>query len=490
MGMDAADVVEPTVRARREELGLYTLCMGVLMIVLDTTVVNVALPAIQTQLGFTNGSVAWVVNAYLLTFGGSLLLAGRLGDLYGKRKAFLAGIFLFTLASLGCGLAVTPEMLVAGRALQGLSGAVVSAVGLSSIIEMFSDAPSRARALGVYSFVCAIGGSLGLVLGGALTSAFGWASVFIINLPVGVVILVSGALSLPRAVGHAGNQRLDIWGAFTVTAALVLALYGVVKGNEVGWTAPLTSAVLGGAVLLLLALIVIESRVTAPLLPWSFLRRRSIAVSSIVRVLWSAGTFAWLYTSTMYMQVVLEARALEVGLAFLPANLTMAAFALSTSKFVITRFGTRRPVVVGLGLFAAGLMLLARAPEQGDLWTVVVPAMLVVGVGGGLAFNPLVFAAMADLGSNESGLASGLTNTASLLGGALGLAVAASLADSVAAETAASGVLRSAALCNGYRAGFLAGAACVGLAAGIAGLFLRESAHSTPDRGDPESRLA
>ncbi|MCA3871151.1 MAG: DHA2 family efflux MFS transporter permease subunit, partial [Burkholderia sp.] len=436
---------------------LIVLCLGVLMIVLDSTIVNVALPSISTDLHFTETALVWVVNAYLLTFGGCLLLGGRLGDLYGQRRMFLAGLVAFTLASLACGLAQSQAMLIAARAVQGLGGAVVSAVSLSLIMNLFTEPGERARAMGVYGFVCAGGGSIGVLLGGLLTSSLSWHWIFLVNLPIGVAVYAMSATLLPRMRAPAGTARLDVAGAITVTASLMLAVYGIVGGNEAGWLSTQTLALISAAVVLLALFIAIESRAAHPLMPLSLFAARNVALANVIAVLWAAAMFAWFFLSALYMQRVLGYGPLQVGLAFLPANLIMAAFSLGLSARIVMRFGIRGPIAAGLLIAACGLALFSRAPVDGGFVWHVLPGMTLLGIGAGVAFNPMLLAAMNDVDPADSGLASGIVNTAFMMGGALGLAVLASLAGARTDALAAAQAAPLDALNGGYHAAFAFG---------------------------------
>ena len=458
---------------RKRWLALMVLCLGVLMIVLDTTIVNVALPSIRTDLSFTETSLVWVVNAYMVTFGGLLLLGGRLGDLYGHRKLFLLGIILFTLASAACGLANTQALLITARAVQGMGGAVVSAVALSLIMNLFTEPGDRAKAMGVYGFVCAGGGSIGVLLGGLLTNAFNWHWIFLVNLPIGIVVYALCIALLPDARGQAHGERLDVAGAVTVTTALMLAVYAIVNGNEAGWTSMQTTSQLAVAVILLAIFLGIEARVRDPLMPLALFRLRNVATSNVVGMLWAAAMFAWFFISALYMQLVLGYSPLQVGLAFLPANLIMAAFSLGLSARLVMRFGIRRPLAVGLLLASAGLMLFALAPVQGNFIAHVLPGMVLLGVGAGMALNPVLLAAMSDVDQSESGLASGLVNTSFMMGGALGLAVLASIAAMRTNNLLASGANASVALNAGYHLAFFFGAIFAASAGLIGAIFLR-----------------
>lgn len=458
--------------SRRRWMALIVLCLGVLMIVLDSTVVNVALPSIRDDLGFSETSLVWVVNAYMLTFGGFLLLGGRFGDLYGHRRLFLGGLVVFTLASLACGLATTQALLIGARMVQGLGGAVVSAVALSLIMELFVEPAERAKAMGVYGFVCAGGGSVGVLLGGLLTGALSWHWIFIINVPIGVVVYVLCRTLLPENRGSATRERVDFAGAALVTSSLMLAVYAIVHGNEVGWGSVQTLAQLTVALLLFLIFLKVEMSVSAPLVSLGLFRSRTITVSNIIGVLWAAAMFAWFFISALYLQRVLGYSPLEVGLAFLPANLIMAAFSVGLSAMIVMRFGIKWPLAAGLFLAACGLMLFAQAPLGGVFVVDVLPGMLLLGMGAGMAFNPVLLAAMSDAGPDESGLASGLVNTSFMMGGAVGLAVLASLADARSGSLRAAGRPLLESLNAGYQGAFLGGAVFALLAAVLSVAYL------------------
>jgi EmrB/QacA subfamily drug resistance transporter len=462
--------------ARKRWLALIVLCLGVLMIVLDTTIVNVALPSIREDLRFTETSLVWVVNAYMLTFGGFLLLGGRLGDLYGHRRLFLAGIVLFTLASLACGLAGSQLLLITARAVQGLGGAVVSAVSLSLIMNLFPDPIGRTKAMGVYGFVCAGGGSVGVLLGGLLTGSLSWHWIFLVNLPIGVAVYWLCVKLIPDGKGQAGAGPLDVAGAVTVTLSLMLAVYGIVNGNEAGWASLQTLGLLAAAAVLMAAFIAIESRVRAPLVPLGLFRLRSLAASNVVAVLWSAGMFAWFFISALYLQLVLGYSPMQVGLAFLPANLIMAAFSLGLSARIVMRFGIRGPLAFGLLLAAVGLLMFARAPLDGRFVVDVLPSMLMLGLGAGIAFNPMLLSAMSEVAPDQSGLASGVINTSFMMGGALGLAVLASLAALRTQQLQAGGAQALDAINGGYHVAFFAGALFAATAALLSALLVRDGA--------------
>jgi EmrB/QacA subfamily drug resistance transporter len=467
-------------------LAMGILCLGALMIVLDITIVNVALPSIRASLGFSETSLAWVVNIYMLIFGGFLLLGGRLGDLYGHRRLFLAGLTVFTLASLACGIADTRAFLIAARGVQALGGAVVDAVALSLIVNLFPETADRTKAMGVYGFVCSGGGCIGALLGGVLTGTFNWHWIFLVNVPVGALVF---ALCWKLVPAHAGEddapRHLDLGGAVTVTGALLLAVYATINGNQVGWASVQTLSLMLAAVVVFVVFILMESRVRVPIVPLGLFRLRNLSVACLTGILWSAGMFSWFFLSALYMQQVLGFTPWQIGLAFLPANIIMAVFSLGVSARLVIRFGIRRPLAAGLLIAAAGLLLFARAPLNGSLLRDVIPGMLLLGLGGGIAFNPVLMAAMSEVPHEESGLASGVVNTAFLLGGSLGLAALASVASARTAGLTLAGATHLEALAGGYGAAFLVCAGFVLLAALLSVSMLRlapqdRSAESVP----------
>ncbi len=476
-----------TLDNRQRWLALYILCLGSLMIVLDATIVNVALPSIREDLGFSETSLAWVVNAYLLTYGGLLLLGGRLGDLFGHRRLFIYGIALFTLSSLACGLSTTQGMLVVARAVQGVGGAVASAVSLSLIMVMFTETGERAKAMGFFGFVASGGGTLGVLLGGVLTDALSWHWIFLVNVPIGVVVVLLCLRLLPARHGPAATGRVDVPGALTVTAALMVATYAIVNGNDNGWTSFETLGLLALAVALLAAFLTIEARVSAPLVPLRLFRLHNLRTANITGVLWAAAMFAWFFMAALYLQLVLGYSPLEVGLAFLPSTLIMGAFSIGLSAKLVMRYGIRRPLGVGLGLASIGLLLFVRAPVDGNYLTDVLPSMVLLGFGAGMAFNPMLLAAMGDVGPSEAGLASGVVNTAFMMGGALGLAILASVAASRTDSLRGSGESPVDALLGGYHLAFLVGAIFAIAAATIGAVFLRETPMAPAHGGEAEA---
>jgi EmrB/QacA subfamily drug resistance transporter len=474
---------------RKRWLALYILCFGDLMIVLDATIVNVALPSIRADLGFSETSLAWVVNAYLITFGGFLLLGGRLGDLFGHRKLFLIGLSVFTLASLACGLANSQEFLVGARVVQGLGGAVVSVVALSLTMIMFTEPGERAKAMGIFGFVLSGGGTAGVLLGGVLTDLLNWNWIFLVNIPVGVAVVALSLILLPAERGPAEGGRLDVAGAVTVTASLMVAVYAIVNGNESGWTSLQTIGLLGAAVALLASFLGIEAWARSPLIPLGIFRLRNVTTANGVGILMAGGMFAAFFLSALYLQQVLGYSPLEVGLAYLPSTVIWGTVSFALSDKLVMRFGIKPPLVAGLSLMAVGILLFARAPVDGNFVADVLPGMLLQGFGAGIGFNPILLAAMSDVEPSEAGLASGVVNTSFMMGGALGLAVLASLAASRTDALLASGDGRLVALTGGYHLGFLVGAifaaGATALGAGLLRAGRPQAAHEGESIGVP-----
>jgi EmrB/QacA subfamily drug resistance transporter len=469
-----------TLDGRSRWLALIVLCLGSLMIVLDTTIVNVALPSIRSDLHFSPTSLAWVVNAYLLTFGGFLLLGGRLGDLFGHRRLFIGGIALFTVASLCCGLSQSQNVLIAARAVQGLGGAVASAVSLSLMMNLFTEPADRAKAMGVFGFVASGGGSMGVLLGGILTGSLDWHWIFLVNIPIGIAVVLLSLRLLPDSRAESAGKRLDVGGAVLVTAALMLAVYAIVNGNQDGWLSGKTLGMLAGAAALAACFLAVESRIAEPLVPLGLFRLRNVSVANIVGVLWAGAMFAWFFLSALYLQLVLHYSPLKVGLAFLPANLIMGTLSIGVSARLVMRFGIKRPLGAGLVIASLGLALFARAPVGGSFLVDVLPAMLLLGIGAGIAFNPVLLAAMSDVSPEESGLASGIVNTSFMMGGALGLAILASLAASRHDSLRSAGHGELASLVGGYHAAFLVGALFAVAGAALGTTLLRTSSAQEP----------
>jgi EmrB/QacA subfamily drug resistance transporter len=461
----ATPITTPSaVDERRRWVSLVVLCVGMLMIILDQTVVNVALPSIQDDLGFSQSSLAWVVNAYLIAFGGLLLLAGRLGDLIGRRRIFLVGLAVFTLASMACGLAQSRAVLIGARFVQGAGGAMTSAVILGMIVTMFPQPGEQARAIGVYSFVAAAGASIGLLAGGALTQALNWHWIFFVNLPIGVATGIVATRLLTRDAGIGLREGADAPGALLIVGALMLGVDTIVEAGHQGWGSTRTLGFGAVALALLAAFLVREARTRAPLVPLRIFRSRTVAAANAVQVLMVAGLFGMFFLGALYLQRVLGYDAIEVGLAFLPVALAIGTLSLGVSARLIMRFGARATLLPGLVLIAVGLLLFSRAPVDGSYATDLLPVMLLLGVGAGLGFPALMTLAMSGATPSESGLASGLANTTQQMGGALGLAVLATLSSTHTEGLRAGGDSAAVALTGGYHLAFGVGAALVGVA--------------------------
>jgi EmrB/QacA subfamily drug resistance transporter len=476
---------------RQRWLALYVLCTGMLMIVLDMTVVNVALPYIQDDLGFSNSSLAWTINAYLIAFGGLLLLAGRFGDLLGRRDVFMAGLTLFTAASLLCGLAQSQEMLVGARFVQGVGGAMTSAVILGMIVTMFPQPREQAKAIGIYAFVASGGGSVGLLAGGVLTQAINWHWIFFINVPIAIVtaFLALRLIERDRGIGVGGGT--DVPGAVLITSSLMLGVYTIVKpAAENGWgdaQTLLLSAISGG---LLAAFIAREATAKNPLIPLGIFRSRNITGANAIQALSISGMFAMFFLGTLYLERILGYDALEIGFAFLPATIAMGLMSARYSERLVMRFGARHTLIPGLVLIMAALALFTRAPVGGSWVEHILPVMLLLGFGAGMAFPALMSLAMADVERSEAGLASGLVNTTAQVGAALGHAVLATVSSSRSDDLIAGGTSTAQALTDGYHLAFWIGAALVLSAIVVAVTVLtpdaeREQVHEAAPQGEP-----
>jgi len=449
---------------------LIVLCAGLLMIILDGTVVNVALPSIQHDLGFSQSSLAWVVNAYLIAFGGLLLLAGRLGDLVGRERMFLAGLAVFTAASLLCGLASSQEELIAARFIQGVGGAAASAVILGVIVTMFPERGEQARAMGVVGFVASGGASLGLLVGGVLTQSLSWHWIFFVNVGIGIATAAFALRLLPRGRGLGLGAGADVAGAALVTAALMLGVYTIVKTVDHGWTSAHTLGLGAASLALLAAFVTRQRRAANPLLPLRMFRSRTVVVSNLIMLLLVAAMFGQFFHAALYLQRVLGYGAAQTGFAFLPVSLAIGTLSLGFSARLSLRFGARAVLAAALALLAAGLALLTTVPPGADYATQVLPPMLLLGIGGGLAFPTVTTLAMSGATAEDSGLASGLVNTAQQVGGALGLSVLATLATGRTQHLLGAGEGHASALTAGYHLAFGVAAllALAGLALAVA----------------------
>jgi EmrB/QacA subfamily drug resistance transporter len=445
-----------------------------LMIVLDATVVNVALPSIQSDLGFSQSSLAWVVNAYLIAFGGLLLLAGRFGDILGRKRIFVAGLAVFTVASLVCGLAQSQEVLIAARFLQGVGGAMSSAVILGMIVTMFPEPREQAKAIGVYGFVASAGGALGLLAGGVLTQSINWHWIFFVNLPIGIATALVAVRLIDGDTGIGFGEGADIPGALLITSSLVLSVYTIVKpAADYGWTSGRALGLGAVSLALLIAFIVREARVANPLMPLRIFRSRNVSGANVVTALAVAGMFGMFFMGSLYMQRVLGYDALEIGLAFLPTTIVMGVLSLRYSERLIMRFGARATLVPGLVLIGLGLVLFALAPADASYVMHVLPVMVLFGIGGGSVFPALMTLAMSGATQEDAGLASGLINTTMEVGGALGLAILATLSATRSDNLIGSGTPAASALTSGYHLAFLVAAGLVLAALVVAVTVLR-----------------
>ena len=466
---------------------LVVLSLGSLMIVLDETIVIIALPKIGADLGFSGGGLVWVVNAYLLTFAGFLLLGGRLGDMFGHRRLFLLGIALFTFASLGCGVASRQGWLICARAAQGLGGAVVSAVALSLALNLFLEPRERAKAIGVFGFVSAGGGSIALLLGGTLTSVLSWHWIFLINVPIGVAVSVFGIGLLPKDRDHAKSGGLDVAGAVTVTTSLMMALYAILNCNDPDGSSAQTLALLAIAAALLLFFLGIETRVRTPLMPLGFFHLGNLAVANIIYALLTAALLAWYCIVTLYLQIILKYSPLQVGLAFLPANQIMAAFALGLSHRLVIRFGIKSLIVIGLLFASAGLALFVLAPVDGKFVRDIFPGMLLVSIGVAMTSTPLFLAALSGIDPRDFGLASGVLGATSIMGAAFGLSVLITVAAARTNNLLASGATLLGALNSGYHFVFIICSVLMVAAASVGIMFLRTGEQRCSIRGQVPS---
>jgi EmrB/QacA subfamily drug resistance transporter len=472
-------------------VALVVLCTGFLMIVLDATVVNVALPTIQDDLGFSQSSLAWVVNSYLIAFGGLLLLAGRLGDLISRRGMFMSGLVVFTLASLACGASQTEAMLVGARFAQGIGGAMTSSVILGMIFTMFPEPREQAKAMGVFSFVASGGGSVGLIAGGVLTDLINWHWIFFVNIPIGIATAILARRYVEADRGEGFGKGADVLGAILSTSALMLLVYTIVQpAAQDGWGDPTTLACAAGAIALGIGFVVRESTTAHPLIPLRIFRVREVAASNGIQGLLVAGMFGTFFMGSLYLERILHYSPLEIGLAFLPLTLVMGIVSLRYSEKLIMRFGPRRTLVPGMTLVLIGLLLFARTPVDGEYLRDLFPIMPLIGLGFAISGPSLVTLAMSGASQQDAGLASGLINTTTQVGGALGLAVLATLAGTRTDSLRDSGESLASALNGGYHIGYLIAAALTLVALLIAAVVLRERGEHAVADGEAEPAYA
>jgi EmrB/QacA subfamily drug resistance transporter len=447
---------------RNRWIALYVLCAGTLMIVLDITIVNVALPSIQDDLGFSQSNLAWVVNAYLIAFGGLLLLSGRFGDILGRKSIFMTGLGVFTVASLLCGLAQSQEVLVGARFVQGVGGAMTSAVILGMIVTMFPEPRDQAKAIGVYAFVASGGGSVGLVAGGVLTESINWHWIFFVNIPIAIVTALLASRLLERDEGIGFGDGADVLGAILITSSLMLGVYTIVSpAAEYGWGAGRTLALSAASLVLLLGFVVREARTGNPLIPLRIFRSRNVSGANAIQALSVAGMFGMFFLGSLYMERVLGYSALEIGLAFVPVTIVMGTLSVRYTEPLIMRFGAKTMVLLGMTLIAVGLLLFTQTPVDGSYVRNMLAPMILFGLGAGLSFPALMTVAMSGATDEDAGLASGLVNTSAQVGGALGLAVLATVSASRSDSLIEDGEATASALTSGYHLAFLIGAALV-----------------------------
>jgi EmrB/QacA subfamily drug resistance transporter len=461
-------------------MALYVLCVGMLMIVLDATIVNVALPTIQDDLGFAQNDLAWVVNAYLIAFGGLLLLAGRVGDLIGQRRIFLIGLAVFTGASLLCALAQSQGLLIGARFVQGVGGALTSAVILGMIVTMFPEPREQAKAIGAYTFVAVAGGSIGLLAGGVLTQTINWHWIFFVNLPIGVATALFAIRLVPVRPGLGLTGGADLLGAVLLTGGLMLTVYTILGVAEEGWGSTQTLALGAVSLALLAAFVIRQARVANPLVPLRLFRSREVAGANLVQALLVVGMFGMFFLGALYMQRILGYDALQVGLAYLPTTVVMGIMSFRFTGQLNLRFGPQATLLPAMAFVAVGLLLLARTPVDASYVVDLLPAMILIGLGAGLAFPSLMTLAMSGATESDSGLASGLVNTSVQVGGAIGLAVLATFATERTDALLADGESAVSALNSGYHLAYLIGAGLVLVAVVIAVTVLRARLPEAP----------
>jgi EmrB/QacA subfamily drug resistance transporter len=463
-------------RERRRWIALAVLCLGQLMMVLDATIVNVALPSIQRDLHFSQGNLTWVIDGYLITFGGFLLLAGRVGDLVGRKRVFLTGLVLFTAASVLCGLADSQGLLIAARLLQGIGGAVASSVILAIIVTEFPQAKEQAKAMGMYAFVSAGGGSIGLLAGGVLTQSLDWHWIFFVNVPIGVFAFLMGSALIEENEGIGLAGGIDVLGSILITLATMAGAFAIVKSSEYGLLSARTLGVGATSLALLGAFLVLESRIENPIMPLRILRLRMLMGSSLVRGLLVTGMFSAFFLGALYLERVLGYDAVDTGLAFLPLTASIAIMSMGVAARAMARFGALQTLMAGLAGIVGGLVLLAGAGVHASYFPHLFFAFLLLGLGAGASFLPLLTMGMADAPKRDAGLASGIVNVSVQLFGAIGLAALGTIATDHTKALTSSGHSLEAALTGGYHLAYVVAAVFVSLGVLAAFLILRPPA--------------
>jgi len=475
---------------RRRWIALAVLCLGQLMMVLDATIVNVALPSIQRDLHFNQSNLTWVIDGYLITFGGFLLLAGRMGDLVGRKRVFLTGLVMFTAASILCGLATSQAMLIGARLLQGVGGAVASSVILAIIVTEFPGRVEQAKAMGMYAFVSAGGGSIGLLAGGALTQSLNWHWIFFVNVPIGAVALLMGWMLIDENEGIGLSGGVDVLGSILITLSTMLGAFAIVKSTEYGLTSARTLGVAGASLALLGAFLALEARLENPIMPLRILRLRMLMGSSLVRGLLVTGMFSAFFLGSLYLERVLGFNAIDTGLAFLPLTVAIATMSMGPSARAVERFGAVPTLIAGLTGIIAGLLLLAGQGVHASYFPGLFFAFLLLGLGAGSSFLPLLTMGMSDAPPRDAGLASGIVNVSVQLFGAIGLATLGTIATSHTKALTASGHTLAAALTGGYHLAYLVAAICVAFGILASFLVLRPPAATLPQEVDRSEQEA
>jgi EmrB/QacA subfamily drug resistance transporter len=461
---------------RRRWMTLFVVCLAQLMIVLDVTIVNVALPSIQGDLGFSQANLTWVVNAFLVTFGSLLLLAGRLGDLAGRKRVFLAGLVTFVVASLLCGIAPSQGALIGARFLQGVGAAAQASVILAIIVTEFPEAAERARAMSAYVFVSVAGGSLGLLAGGVLTQALSWHWVFFVNLPIGLVTFLLARSLIRSDEGMGLEHGVDWLGSLLVTTSLMSAIYAIVEATSHGWTSPEVLGFSGLGAVLMASFIALEARIENPIMPLRILRLNGLVSASVVRGFLVTGMYSTFFLGTLYLEHVRHYDAIQTGAAFLPWTITVAILSRGITARLVERFGAFPVLAAGMASAVAGLLLFSTVGADTSFFPTIFVACFAIGLGLGTAFMPLLTIAMADVPARDAGLGSGITNVSQQLSGAFGLAVLSTVAANHTKALASAGVGTTASLLGGYHLAFLVGAAAITTGIALAFVLLRPRA--------------
>jgi EmrB/QacA subfamily drug resistance transporter len=469
----------PGITSRRRWIALIVVCLAMLMNALDSSIVNVALPSIQRDLHFSQANLTWVVDAYLIAFGSFLLLAGRLGDLLGRKKVFLSGVTLFTLSSLVCSLAQNQATLITARFFQGMGGAISTSVIVAIIVTEFSGAAERAKAMSAYMFVAVGGGSIGLLVGGLLTQAVNWHWIFVINVPIGITTLVLGSVLIKENEGLGVRQGLDVKGSLLMTSSLIIGIYGIVTASTYGWVSAHTLGFIAGSAVLMTAFFYLESHIAKPIMPMRILKLRSLTTSSIVRGLSFTAMYAVLFFGALYLERVMGYDPLRTGIAFLPLTLSMAIMSLGVTSRLLARFGPMKLLIPGMTAVIVGLLVLSRADSHAVYAASILPAFLLLGIGMSVSAVPLLTIAMSDVPRTDAGIASGLVNVSMWLASSTGLAVFGTLAASRTTSLLKGGATSRVALVAGYHETFFIGAVLAALALLVTVAALRSSAGVT-----------